>query len=124
MYVYLGLIVVAMLINIFIKDRNLHFGKLKISLNQLLIFGVGASFIVVAILAAVVIYIRLQEPRFMGAPFLGHAVIQVDEELHIDSATYARFQAGYYLAWGAGIYCIVLAFFSNKIRGFKAINKI
>jgi hypothetical protein len=122
MFVYLGLIIVLMLLNIFIKDKELHFGKLKFSLHQLLIFGVGVSIIVVAVLAAVVIYIRLQEPRFMGAPFLGHAVIQVDADLHIDSATYSRFQAGYYLALGAGIYCILLASLQKRILGIKRVK--
>ena len=119
-WTYFAIIMILMVFSLFVKDRILRLGKIKISLQKLIIFGVGVSFIVVAVLATIVAAIRTGD--FYGLKLLGQQTVIINPDEDIESAADAYFKFGYYMAYIAGLFCIVLAFIRDRITGKKNKN--
>ncbi len=113
MWAYLSLAVLALLLSLVIKDKQIKLWKIKANLPSFIIGLVGFSYIVVAITAAVVISIRTAD--FYGTKLIGHTVVDLTYPLISDA--YSSLQLGYWLVCGTGLLCMVLALFRKKIIG-------
>lgn len=113
MWAYLGLCMVALMVALFVPGKELGVGKIKLKLSQLLVGGVGFSYIVAGIVAAV--YASMRLASFYNTPLQGRVFVDLGEAMH----TYAQSSllVGYYLIYGAGLGLLALALFRNKITG-------
>jgi hypothetical protein len=114
-WTYFASILVCLAVSLFAKEKILGFGKIKFSLTTWLILYVGVSFIVCAVTAMV--FASLEMSKFYGMTLLGEQTLEIDPESHSFSAVYPKLEPGYYLAYVAGVYSIVLAFLGNRIKG-------
>jgi len=119
-WAYFGIIMALVLFSLFVKERIISLGKLKISLPKLIFGGVGLSFIFVAILAVIVAAIRTGD--YYGMHLLGRQMVEVDPELGAESLVIPRFLFGYYMAYVAGLFCIVLALLRDRITGKNKVK--
>lgn len=115
MWTYLGVCVVFLLLSLFVKEKMFNLGKFRLSLPQMIIGGIGITYIVVVVLAIIIAAIRTGD--FYGTHLIGHSYFFVSEFVQGD--VYAGLQFGYWLACGVGPLCIALALLSNKIIGMK-----
>lgn len=100
-FIYLGVSVGLILLSTWLKGRKCSW----------LLGGVGLIYIVYAALA--VIWIAIRSGDF-GVSLQGFSIIIIEERgMNIGVDTSLRF--GYYLAYVAGIMCIALALFHDKI---------
>jgi hypothetical protein len=113
MWAYLSVCMIALLVGLWFHRAKVSIGKFKLKLNQLLIGGVGVSYFVVGIVAA--IYASIRTKATMGVPLLGRNFIDMGDPFvtYVDS----RFLLGYYLIYVAAILFLILAIFSDKIIG-------
>jgi len=112
MWAYLVLCLLALLVGLWVKDgKKIGFGKFKLELNQILVGGVGASYIVVGIVAAVFASIRTK--ALMGVPLLGRSFLDLGGEFV--TFVESRFLIGYYLVYIVAILLIALAFLCSRI---------
>ncbi|MFP4642398.1 MAG: hypothetical protein ACLFPU_09535 [Dehalococcoidia bacterium] len=111
MWAYLGLSVIALLASLWVRGVEVNIGKFKVELCQLLVGGVGVSYLVVGIVTAV--YGSIRSQAMMGIPLLGRHFIDMGDPL----VTYVegRFLPGYYLIFVAAIMLIALALLRNRI---------
>ena len=116
MWTYLGVCMLALLLSLFAKERVIiSLGKLKLSLPQVLVGGVGLSYVVTLIV--MVIYASGRTPDFYGIKFLGYTYIVWDEMA--STGVTAKLLPGYWLAWAVALLLIVLALLRNKIIGYR-----
>jgi hypothetical protein len=115
MWAYLVICIALLLFSLVAREKAFRFGKFRLSLPQLLIGGVGLSYIVVVITAVIFAAIRTRE--FFGLHLIGHTHISVDPEHGGVGDAYAGLQLGYWLAWAVGALCIVLGLLRDKIIG-------
>jgi hypothetical protein len=113
MWAYLSVCMIALLVSLWFYGAEVSIGKFKPKLSQLLIGGVGVSYIAVGIVAA--IYASIRTKATMGVPLLGRNFIDMGDPF----VTYvnSRFLLGYYLIYVAAIFFLVLAIFNEKITG-------
>lgn len=112
MWAYLGACLVALLIGLSIGGKEFVFGKLKFKLSQLLVGGVGFSYIVAGVVMAVYTTIRLG--AFYNTPLQGRIYVDLgDMHTYVTSSLLP----GYYLIYVAGLVLIALAVFHDKITG-------
>lgn len=113
MWAYLGVGVMVLLLSLFMPERVLRVGKYAFSLPQLLIAGVGISYIVVVVVAVVYASIRVDE--FWHLKLIGHTLVEAGEieKSYVDSGLLP----GYWLACVVGPLCVVLGLLRNKILG-------
>ena len=113
MWAYLGIAVLVLLGSLVAPQKTLRLGQFKWSLPQLLIAGVGFSYIVVLIVAAVYGSIRMDE--FWHLKLIGSTYVEAGEieKSYVDS----NLQPGYWLAAAAGVLLVVLGLLRNKIVG-------
>jgi hypothetical protein len=116
MWAYLGLCMLALLVGIIIRGKEFHFGKIKFNLSQLLIGGVGFSYIVAGVVAAA--YAGMRMRATFDVPLQGRAYIDMGDPLIAFVDT--RLLPGYYLIYVVGLLFLVLAIFRDKIAGEKA----
>jgi len=115
MWTYLGLCMIALLVGIVAGEKEISFGKIKMKLSQFLVGGVGLSYIVAGIVAAVYAGMRMKS---MGdVPLQGHAVIDLGDPLIANLDT--RLLIGYYLIFVAGLLLLALAIFRDRIISEK-----
>jgi hypothetical protein len=100
------------------KEKTFNLGKFKLSLPQVLIGGVGLSYILVVIIAFIVASIRVRE--IYGMHLIGTTFISFEPPYESNVETGFRF--GYWLAWGVGLLCIALALLRDKIIGKAKLN--
>ena len=112
---YLGVCIALLLFSLFAKDKVFSLGKFKFSLPQLIIGGVGLSYMLACVIT--VVYGSIRASEYSGMKFLGNQIIEVDSEMNIVSGAYARLLFGYWLAWAVGLLLVVLALVRNKIIG-------
>jgi hypothetical protein len=110
MWAYLGLCMIALLVGLWVHGGKVGIGKFKLKLNQLLIGGVGVSYIVVGIVAAIFASIRTK--GLMGVPLLGRSFLDMGGEF--TTFVESRFLIGYYLIYVAAILLIALAFLRRR----------
>lgn len=113
MWAYLGLCLLALLVGAWAQGISLTLGKIKVRLAQILIGGVGLSYIIAGLVAAGFASMKLKSS--MDIPLQGHAFIDLGDPFitYVDT----RLLPGYYLIYVTGILCLVLALLSNKIVG-------
>jgi hypothetical protein len=114
-WTYLGICIALLLFSLFAKEKVFSLGKFKFSLPQLIIGGVGLSYMVALVI--MVVYGSIRATEYSGMKFLGNQVIEVDPEMNIVSGAYARLLFGYWLAWAVGLLLVVLALVRNRIIG-------
>lgn len=115
MWGYLGLAIAALLLSMFVKNKEVTFWKIKTTLPSILILIVGITYVIVAIVAAIFATIRLED--FAGMKLIGTYFIDWGYPNQTDAT--GSLMLGYWLTYGAGIYCIILALLRNKITGLK-----
>jgi hypothetical protein len=113
MWVFLGLCMLALVVGLFVRGKEFGFGKLKFSLSQILIGGVGIAYIVCGIVAAV--YAGMRMKSTFDVPLQGRAFIDMGDPLIAYVDTYLL--PGYYLIFIAGFLFLVLAILRDKITG-------
>jgi hypothetical protein len=113
MWVFLGLCMLALVVGLFTRGKEFGFGKLKFSLSQILIGGVGIAYIVCGIVAAV--YAGMRMKSTFDVPLQGRAFIDMGDPLIAYVDTYLL--PGYYLIFIAGFLFLVLAILRDKITG-------
>jgi hypothetical protein len=118
MWAYLACCVIAVMVGAWVRGKEVGIGKLKIKLSQFLIGGVGLSYIIAGIFAAVYISIRLK--GFYNTPLQGRIYVELGDAAH----TYAEssLMTGYYVIFVAGLLFLVLAIFRDKITGEKKLG--
>jgi hypothetical protein len=115
MWTYLGLCMLALLVGIVVGKKNISFGKFKMKLSQFLVGGVGLSYIVAGIVAAV--YASIRMGSMAGIPLQGRTLIDLGDPLITNVDT--RLLFGYYLIFVAGLLLLVLAGLHDTITGEK-----
>ena len=113
MWVYLSLCMLAILVGLFVPEKKFSFGKIKFTLSQFLIGGVGFSYVFAGIVAAVYAGIRMKST--FNVPLQGRAFIDMGDPLIAYADT--RLLPGYYLIYVAGLSLLALALLRNKITG-------
>lgn len=113
MWVYLGVCMVALVLSLFVRGKGISLGKFKFSLSQLLIGGVGASYVVAGIVAAVYAAYRMKQA--FDVPLVGRAFIDMGDPIiaYVDT----KLLPGYFLIYAAGLMLLGLGLFRNKITG-------
>jgi hypothetical protein len=115
MWTYLGLCMAALLVGLVVGEKKIGFGGFKIKLSQFFVGGVGFSYIVAGIVAAVYASMRMKS---MGdVPLQGRALVDLGDPLvtYVDT----RLLLGYYLIFVVGVLFLVLALLRDKIIGEK-----
>jgi hypothetical protein len=112
MWIYFGICIAALLYSLVAKEKVFTLGKLKLPLPQIVIGGVGLSYIIVVILAVIVAAIRSGD--FFNMSLVGFTYI---EEAY--GNVYGTLLPGYWLACVTGPLLVFLAVFRNKIIGRK-----
>lgn len=113
MWVYLGIGVAALLYSLFASEKRVGLGRFSWSLPQVLVGGVGLSYVVIVATAVVTIAIRSGE--FYDTPLMGSVFISFSESEESFVDTGLKF--GYWLACGVGPFLVLLALFRNRIIG-------
>jgi len=112
MWLYLGAAILALLVGAWIQNKSLSlFGK-KFDLPRWIVGLVGFTYVIAAVTAVIVIAMRAGS--FFNTPVQGYFSIEFSE---IHSGGNASLQLGYWLAWGVGIFLMVLGLLRNKIVG-------
>ncbi len=117
MWAYLGLVIVALLVGIWSKDKNIRLFNRELNLSRWLVGIVGFSYVVVVIAAVLAIYLNIQSSDYSFA-LVGRTY--VDKSDFEYSWVNTHLMIGYWLACGVGPLLLVLALFRNKILGAKA----
>ncbi len=111
MWAYLVVCMIALLVGLWFHGVNVRIGRLGLKLSQLLIGGVGISYLAVGIIAAV--YGSIRAEATMGVPLVGRTFVNMGGEFA--SYVNSRFLIGYYLVFVAAILLIGLALIRNII---------
>jgi hypothetical protein len=113
MWAYLALCMIALLVGIFVPGKDFCLGKIRFSLSQLLVGGVGFSYIFAGIVAAV--YAGMRMKNTFDVSLQGRTRIDFGDPF----TTYVNTSLllGYYLIYVAGLLLIVLALLRDKITG-------
>ncbi len=113
MWAYLGLCLIALVIGLFVRGKAFGIGKFKLALGQILIAGVGISYIVAAIVMAV--YASMRTAQFYEIPLQGHAVVDLGDPVIATVDT--SLALGWYLIYVVGIVLVVLGLLRDRITG-------
>ena len=111
MWTFLALCMAAILVGLFVKDREIKLGKLNFRLSQLLIGGVGAAYIFAGVFAA--IYASYRMGNAFGCPLVGRVHIDMGEPLIAFVTT--RLLLGYWLIYVSGGALLALGIFQDKV---------
>jgi hypothetical protein len=114
MWCYLVLIIVLILLSLFpINKKKIGLGKFKLLLLQVLIGGVGLSFIAVVVAAYIVLSVNVSQ--FYDAPLQGTFLVSISEIEQSNVVT--TITPTYWLACGVGPLFIIFALLRNIIVG-------
>ena len=113
MWIYLGICVLAILVALFIKDKNIKILNRDFNLPTLIIGIAGFSYIVVV--AVAVIFAAVRTGDFYGTKLIGVTRINLGGEMTGDAT--ANLLIGYWLACAAGPIILLLALLRKKIIG-------
>ena len=117
MWTYLGISVVLLLSSLLVREKAFSLGRLRLSLPQAIIGGVGFVHLIFAAVTTIMITINLGGVQLSGVttPLQGTVVLDLGYP-YVSEAT-SSLRLGYWLAWGVGTFLIVLALLRNKIIG-------
>jgi len=113
MWAYLGLCMLALLVGMFLQNKIMRLGSIRMTICQFLTGGVGLSYIIAGIVAAVYASIRME--AMGGVPLQGRLFIDLGDP--IIAYVNTRLLPGYYLIYAAGLAMLVLAFVQDLITG-------
>lgn len=113
MWAYLAICVAVLLFSLFAPTRRFQFGSFGFSLSQLLVAGVGVSYIVVLVVAAV--YGSMRAGEFWDLQFIGKTYVELGEVEKGYVGT--SLLLGYWLAAAAGVLLLVFGLLRSKIVG-------
>jgi hypothetical protein len=118
MWLYFGIVVLALLAAIWFSFKNKTFGLFgkKFNLTSFLLFGVGVSYVVVIIAFILVASMRL---KAVGIDFLGETFVELGSFAvwDISTTTFGALRSGTYLAGATALLLLILAFLRNLIVG-------
>lgn len=116
MWTYLGLVILALLLGILFKEKNIRLLGKELNISRWLIGIVGFSYIAVVVIAVVFTMSKL-EP--LGIPFSGTAMVNIGKFAMWDIIFDAEssLKIGYWLACAVGPLLIILALLRNRIMG-------
>jgi hypothetical protein len=112
-WTYFGTCIAALLYGSWLGEKELRIGKFSFTWAQLLIGGVGLSYIVCVVLAVIIAILRMKDYfdiKFVGSTFIAIGTFS-------ESWVEAGLLFGYWLACTVGPLCVVLALIRNKIIG-------
>jgi hypothetical protein len=112
MWTYLVICIVLLFLSLSITGKTTRLGRIKLSLPQLLIGGVGLSYIVIVVAAVIVAAIRTGD---LHMKLQGMSIVMEHPEVFAEG----RLLIGYWLACGAGPLLIILALLRNRIIGYS-----
>ncbi len=113
MWAYLGICMLVLLFSLFAPAKEVRLAKFQFSLSQLLVGGVGLSYIVALIVA--VVYASMRVGEFWDLQLIGKTYVELGE---IEKGyVEANLQLGYWVAWVAGVLLLVLGLLRNRIVG-------
>lgn len=115
MWLYLALAMAALLFSMFVEGRTVRLGTFELSLPQVLIAGVGLSYIFVAVVFVIYAYMRMAALDIM---FVGTSYIVI-EDFGLGAEAISDLEPGFWLACAVGPLCVVLALLRNIIIGSK-----
>ncbi len=118
MWAYLVVAVAVLLVSLFLKERTLKVKNFAFSLPRFLVFAVGASYIIFALVFLVYAYIRVST---LGVEFLGISYVTIPE-FHLGAESISDFEPGFKVACFVGPLCVVLALLRDKIIGKPKLN--
>lgn len=113
MWVYLGVMVLALLGSLFYTNEWFELGRFKVSMDQALVGFAGLMYIIFVVVFPIVVAIRA--PQFHGVPLQGNVFISMDE--HTESYVVTSLQSGYWIACVVGPFLLALALLRSKIVG-------
>lgn len=111
MWVYLGVMLLALFASLFYTNEWFKLGKFKLSMAQSLIAVAGILYIIYVVVFPIVVAIRA--PDFHGVPLQGNVFISMDD--HTESYVITSLQSGYWMACVVGPFLVALALLRNKI---------
>ena len=122
MWTYLGISVVLLLSSLLVREKVFSLGRLRLSLPQAIIGGVGFVHLIFAAVTPIMIMINLGGFQLSGVttPLQGTVVLDLGYP-YVSEAT-SSLRLGYWLAWGVGTFLIVLALLRNKIIGRRPVE--
>jgi hypothetical protein len=113
-FAYLGAAVLALLVGMFVTNKQFQLASIKFRLPALIVGLVGLSYIVVVATCFVVAKMRTGD-YFGGINLIGYTLIDLGEP-YVSGAE-AYFLTGYWLACAVGPLLVILALLRNKIIG-------
>jgi hypothetical protein len=113
MWTYLGACMLALLVGMFLLNKVVRLGKIRLTICQLLTALVGFSYIVAGIVAAVYASIRME--AMGGVPLQGRVFVDLGDP--IIAYVNTRLLPGYFLIYAAGFAFLALAFVQDMITG-------
>ncbi len=118
MWAYLIACMVVLGVSLVLTEKVIPLAKFKLSLPQVLVALVGLSYIIALVVAVVYASDRMNTPAFYNMNFIGHTKIVLDVEMAQGGAD-ADLLPGYWLAWVAGVFLVVVGLLRSKIVGSK-----
>ena len=115
MWLYLALAIAALLFSMFVEGRTVRLGTFELSLPQVLVAGVGLSYIFVAVVFVIYAYMRMAALDIL---FVGTSYIVI-EDFGLGAEAISDLEPGFWLACVVGPLCVVLALLRNIIVGSK-----
>ncbi len=112
MWLYFGVAIVALLVGAVVQDKSASLLGRKFDLSRWIVGLVGFTYVIAVVTAVIAISIRAGS--FFNTPVQGYFSINFSE---IESGGNASLELGYWLAWGVGLFLIVIALLRNKIVG-------
>jgi len=113
MWTFLALCILALLVAMVTKGKEFKFSGFRFNLSQIFVAGVGFSYWVMGIVAAV--YASMRMKSAFGAPLQGRAFIDKGEPLIAFVET--RLLPGYWMIFVAGFFLLVVGLLRNTIVG-------
>lgn len=118
MWVYLGVMLLALFASLFYNDEWFRLGKFQISMAQALVAVAGILYIIYVVVFPIVVAIRA--PEFHGVPLQGNIFISMDD--HTESYVITSLQSGYWIACVVGPFLLALALLRDKIRSLTGLD--
>ena len=116
-WTYLGVCVVLLILSLLVKDKIIKLGRFTASLPQAIVGAVGIAYIAVPAIATLAIMINLSMFEVDGVTVPLQGTVHLDFGQPWASDVTSRLRLGYWLAWGAGAFLILMALMRDKIVG-------
>ena len=116
-WTYLGLCVLVLIASMFVKDRHVRLARFSLSLPRAMIGAVGFGYIAVPAIATLALLYNLNQFEVDGVTVPLQGTVHLDFGQPWASNVTSNLREGYWLAWGAGAFLIILALLRPRIIG-------